>query len=213
MRGPIAACTRLGIAGAGRRVTPGMRRALLAAAALLTLAPAATVHGATFATPQRIVGTAAADAEPPQLATSGNSVYLVWHEAESSTVTEPEIWFSRSTNNGGAFAARVNISASAGVYSSEEQIFASGTNLFIVWTEDDLVQKKVYFRRSTNGGSSFSTKKAMTDIRSPSNPRVTASGTNVVVAWQNEGAGSSQDIYVRQSTDTGATFAAGKNVT
>jgi hypothetical protein len=213
MRGPIAACTRLVIPGAGRRVTPGMRCALLAAAALLALAPAAAVHGATFATPQRIVGTAAADAEPPQLATSGNSVYLVWHEAESSTVTEPEIWFARSTNNGGAFGARVNISASAGVYSSEEQILASGTNVFIVWTEDDLVQKKVYFRRSINGGGSFSAKKAISDVRSPSNPRVTASGVNVIVAWQNQGTGNSQDIFIRQSKDTGANFASGKDVT
>jgi len=172
-----------------------------------------SVQAATFGTPKRIAGTTGADAEPPQLSVSGLNVYIVWHEFESSTSTASEIYFSRSTNSGGTYSSRVNLSSSAGISSSEEQIFSSGNNVFVVWTDDDLVQKKVYFRRSTDGGATFAAKKVMTDIRAPSNPRVTASGTNVIVAWQNEGSGGAQDIFIRQSTDTGTNFTAGKDIT
>jgi len=166
----------------------------------------------TFGSAKRIVGTAGADSEPPQLAVSGSNVYVAWHEFESSSSQSPEVYFSRSTNNGSTFSGRVNLSNSAGVYSSEEQIFASGSNVFVIYTEDDGIQKKVYFRRSTNSGSSFAARKLLSDAGSPSNPRVTASGSNVVVAWQNQGNGGSQDIFFRRSTDSGLNFGPGGKV-
>ena len=159
------------------------------------------------------MGTAAADAEPPQLSVSGTNAYIVWHEFELSSSQASEVYFSRSTDSGSSYSSRVNLSNSAGVSSSEEQIFASGTNVFVIYTEDDGVQKKVYFRRSVNSGASFSARKLLSDANAPSNPRVTASGANVVVAWQNQGSGGAQDIFVRQSSDTGANFGPGVNLT
>ena len=182
---------------------------LLAMAVIWPLLDGAAAWGASFSSPRRIVGTAAQDAEPPQLATSGANVYVAWHEAQSATVAEPEVWFARSTNNGGSFGSRTNLSSSAGVYSSAEQIFATGSNVFVVWTEDTGTRRILYFRRSTNGGASFGPRVEITRALLPSNPRVTAAGANVVVAWQADQEG---NIYVRHSTNTGASFAPKINV-
>ena len=175
------------LAGPGRRVRWTAAWSLaMATVAVLSQIPSKPAQAATFGIPKRIVGTAAADAEPPQLSVSGTNAYIVWHEFESSSSQASEVYFSRSTNSGSSYSSRVNLSNSAGVSSSEEQIFASGTNVFVIYTEDDGVQKKVYFRRSVNSGASFSARKLLSDANAPSNPRVTASGANVVVAWQNQ---------------------------
>jgi hypothetical protein len=188
-------------------------RLLFSMAAILLSLQIAHPEAATFTSPKRIAGTTGADSEPPQLAVSGTNAYIVWHEFASTQSQIPEVYFSRSTNNGGTFGARVNLSNSAGVASSEEQIFVQGSNVFVAWIEDDGLQRKVCFRRSTNNGASFAARKELSDLRVPSNPRVTASGANVLVAWQNQDGSGVPDIYMSQSKDTGATFGGGADIT
>lgn len=214
---------RMGKAGLSKG--PARSRHRAAASAPLLLAASAVVAGSAlwapaqaadlvFGAPQRVIGTSQADAEPPQVAVSGNAVYLAWHEFPTSADNQPDVYFSRSTNSGGGFSPRVNLSNSAGVDSSGEQVAASGSNVAVVWVETDPMTflPEIYLRTSTNGGVSFKPRKKVTGTGNPNTPRVSLSGARLLVAWQADGQAGNPDIYFAQSANAGTTLSLRKNI-
>jgi hypothetical protein len=170
-----------------------------------------------FDTPISILGTADADAEPPQITASGKHLYVIWHEFPPEIVDQlprqPDIYFSRSTDGGQNFQRRENLSNSVTVESSGEQIATSGQNVFVVWTETDAMgQSKILFRRSRDGGATFREAKELSNLGNPINPRVASSGKNVFVAWQADGPAGVPDIFFMQSSDSGRNFDDADNI-
>ena len=165
----------------------------------------------TFDPPKRIVGNPAADAEPPLVAVAGTNAYLTWHEFPLNSIPgneQPDIFFSRSTNSGGAFSPRVNLSRTAAVDSSGEQVAASGDNVAVVWVETDpqSFQSEVFVRVSTDRGVSFKPSKKVTGAGNPSIPRVSVSGDNVFVAWQADGQGGNPEHIPHAKLQRGEQF-------
>ena len=67
----------------------------------------------------------------PQLAVSGNNVYVVWQEDDAITGNQ-DIFFKKSTDGGDIFTDEINLSKDPGG-SGDPQIHVSGRNLYIVW--------------------------------------------------------------------------------
>lgn len=185
---------------------------MLAGSMILAIpSPSAYGQGVNFDQPTRILGTAGEDAEPPLITKSGKNVYIIWHEFPDLINDVPDIYFSRSTDNGENFGSRKNLSNSATIDSRQEQIAASKGNVFVVWIETDPVAMlpQVFFTRSTNGGASFTSPKKLSDVGNPTNPRIAASEENVFVGWQ---ANSPPDIFITQSSDRGVNFSNAINI-
>ena len=115
----------------------------------------------TFTPPVQVdtIGAPAVDAEAPQVARSGNSVFILWHEFPDPNNAQPDVFISRGTNNnqGLHFQARINLSNTLAGDSREEIIAVSrsGNNLrvYVVWIED---AAKLQFRRDLTNDGTFS---------------------------------------------------------
>lgn len=137
--------------------------------------------------------------EHPQLASSGNNVYVVW--ADNSFSANREIFFARSIDGGSTFGDPINLSNNNGD-SYNQDIFAFGDNVYIVWLDKENADVRrnangsILLKSSVDGGSTFG---QTLDLSNNSNanansfPKITAYNSHVYVIWNVE-----QDI--RQSS-------------
>jgi Neuraminidase (sialidase) len=103
----------------------------------------------------------AGNSNSPQIAVSGSNVVVVWQD---STPGNYDILFRRSTDNGATWNAVLkggsNLSNNAGD-SVKPQIAVSGSNMYVVWTDNTcsamkcIVQNDTFLRRSTDNGASW----------------------------------------------------------
>jgi len=154
-------------------------------------------NGVTFGS---IVGVGSTNAflPDPQIASSGNNVYVVWQ-------TSTNIKLSISSDNGASFSPAINVGDSGGQFSdSSPQIAALGDNVFVVWQQGGDIK----FTRSTNNGVDFSEPSDIGDASSSASTQIAVAGNNVYVVWQEKSpaSGSAGDIRFRASTDNGASL-------
>jgi hypothetical protein len=144
----------------------------------------------------------------PQIAISGSSVYVVWTQRISAD--EFAVFFRRSTDNGGIWGPKIEISSSGMNVGFPPRVAASGSNVYISWGDDGAAD--VLFRRSTDSGATW---KPIINISNNAgnsrDPQVAASGSNVYLVWVDRTPGNN-DILLKRSTDSGATWKAVKNL-
>ena len=147
----------------------------------------------------------------PQIAVSGNNVFVVWHDATHG------IFFTRSTDNGGTFSSIKNLGNNTGL-NGFPQIAVSGNNVFVAWRD---ATHGIFFTRSTDKGGTFGNPVILYKVKNEGigskvfGPRITTypRSDNVYVVWHSGDikqharvkALISDAQYIR-STDNGATF-------
>jgi hypothetical protein len=151
----------------------------------------------------------------PALAASGNNVYVAWQDdnfgkAVSYDKKDYDILFTRSVNGGKSFENTTNLSDTISL-SERPVISASGNNVYIVWTEDTLKEKRILFRKSTDGGNTFEqtihlgSSNYVKDYILPK--EIASFGDNVYVVWRHlTEDGQTSSILLRSSKDSGNTF-------
>ena len=87
----------------------------------------------------------------PQIATSGNNVYVTWYDA---TPGNNDIFFAASNNNGTSFGTPINISNNTGS-SFNPQIATSGNNVYVTWQDDTPGNFDIFFAASNNNGTAL----------------------------------------------------------
>src|SRR5918996_528980 len=139
----------------------------------------------------------------PQITTFGSNVYVVWRDNSSG---KDEIYFKRSSDTGNSFNTTENLSNSNGS-STDPQITATGNNAYIIWSDTTTGNGDIYFKSSTDNGTSFSFPKNLsTNLDGPALfPQVEAIGNNVYVVWQDETPDKGR-IRFRASNDNGNDF-------
>jgi len=134
-----------------------------------------------------------------------NNIYVVWAD---NTTRNNEILFKKSTNDGRSFTnVAKNLSGSIGD-SLNPQIGSSsnGNNVYVVWTDNSTGKGDIYFKRSSNEGNTFTqTINLSNNSYTSSNPRISTSGNNVYVAWDDKSSGYSNILFAK-SADNGMTF-------
>ena len=85
---------------------------------------------------------------------------------------------------------------------------------YVVWSGGEEEDRYILFARSTDGGKSFSSPLSLSGSSRSNvfNPEVSSSGNNVYVVWQGQSATGNQDIFLRKSSDYGASFSAAENI-
>jgi hypothetical protein len=138
----------------------------------------------------------------PQIATSGENVYVVWRD---DTTGFGDIYLKSSDNAGANYSYTKTVGKTKGP-SMMPQIATSGENVYVVWRDDTTGNGDIYFRGSMFAGSDFNkTQKLSIAPSVSSDPKIAASGNNVNVLWREDVAGKGVLNY-RVSNDGGFDF-------
>jgi hypothetical protein len=151
----------------------------------------------------------------PKVGGYGDSVYVVWNVGiigETSNInsqngTRPGgVFFSRSSDSGINFSDSLKLNSdweSVG----ETQVATTGKDVYVVWggNPDEKVAGNLYFTRSEDNGTTFSTPQSLTD-KNTLNVEVAADNKNAYIAWQGVLPDGNEEIFVKESSDAGVTF-------
>jgi hypothetical protein len=145
--------------------------------------------------------TEAADVE---VAVSGSTIHVVY-EHDPVSPGDFDIFYQRSTNGGASFGPVINLSNNLGD-SLEAEIAVSGNDVHVVWFDATTGDGDIFYRRSTDGGVSFTDPiKNLSSSSTHSDwPSIAVSGNNVHVVWAEFQA--SVEILYRRSTNGGSSF-------
>jgi hypothetical protein len=167
--------------------------------------------------------------EHPQLATSGNNVYVAW--ADNSLSVNREIFFVRSTDGGNTFGNPINLSNNLGD-SYNHEIFVFGDDIYAVWLdkeedhyESENSHSNILIKSSIDGGATFGQTLSLSSNNSNNSnantnsfPKVAAYNNHVYVIWnveENTEQSSSEErsnsnnntgLYFAKSSDRAASF-------
>ena len=93
----------------------------------------------------------------PEVAASGSNVYISWTDDGAD-----DVFFRRSTDNGASWKSIVNLSNNAGT-SGNPQVTVLGSNVYVVWSDNTPGNHDILLKRSTNGGSTFTAVKNLSN--------------------------------------------------
>lgn len=158
-----------------------------------------------FSGPKNISNNSDFSFTPQVSVDSAGNIFIVW---EDDTDTNANILFSRSTDGGVTFSTPQSVSHTSGFsFNPRIAVDAHGA-INVVWEDDSPGNLDVFFSRSTDGGTTFSSPIDLSaDAADSANPQVATDATgNIFVVWENDTAG--LGILFSRSIDGGLTFSA-----
>ncbi|HRE41856.1 MAG TPA: T9SS type A sorting domain-containing protein [Ignavibacteria bacterium] len=137
-----------------------------------------------------------------EIASNGTYSYIVWQDNRDMRT---EIYFKRSQDGGQNWESDVRLTNPPS-NPTVPHIAASGSNVHIVWTDNRDGNFEIYYKRSTNNGTIWSSDTRLTNNSNVStNPRIAISGSNVYVIWRDT-RDMGYSLYFIKSTDGGVSW-------
>jgi hypothetical protein len=167
-----------------------------------------TDNGGTWGADTRLTDDAGSSFHPC-VAVWDSYVHIVWRDERDENY---EIYYKRSTDNGGTWGGDVRFTDDDAT-SKDPTIAVSGSNVYVIWSENRDGNPEVYYKRSTDNGGTWGKNIRLTDDPAlTAYPCVTALSNNVHVVWRDMRDGN-DEIYYKRSTDNGGTWGADTRLT
>jgi hypothetical protein len=121
-----------------------------------------------------------------------------------------DILFTKSTDGGNTFSTPIDLSNTIqqSLYAVLPTVSTSGNNIYVTWfTTPQLttLSGQVYYTRSIDAGSTFSSPVAVSQSTAATMPHVAASANNVFITWV-QGVYNAASAQLIKSIDAGSTF-------
>jgi len=132
--------------------------------------------------------------------TSGNP-HIVWDE---DTAGSYEIFHKKSTNGGAAWSAKQRLTWTSGNSYWAGLGFGSSSDVHVVWSDKTPGNFAVYYRRSTDGGASWTSVQRITWTSGwAEGPTIAVdpAGDLHLIWWDDTPGGGNWDIYYKKYTD------------
>jgi hypothetical protein len=159
--------------------------------------------GVTWTTKKRLTNNAG-DSQYPTIAVDGPDIYVVWMDYAPGNF---EIYFKKSNDGGVTWTANKRLTNNAGD-SEVPAIAVDGPNIYVVWMDYAPGNFEIYFKKSVDGGATWTTKRLTWNANDSSAPVIAVSGPNIYVVWED-----TTEIYFKKSVDGGATWTTKRRLT
>jgi hypothetical protein len=159
-----------------------------------------TNGGAAWSTSQRLTWTAGwPDLAVIAVAPSG-SLHVIWDD-DISTQCEYEIFHKKSTNGGASWSTGQRLTWTSGLSAYPDVAVDSLSRLHVVWCNEAPGNYEIYYKKSTNGGSVWSTGQRLTwTSGSSEGPAVVVDASNHLhVVWQDNTPGNYEIYYLKSN--------------
>jgi hypothetical protein len=141
----------------------------------------------------------------PAIAVSETVAHVVWEDSRDGPSNTGEIYYKRSTDGGTTWGPDIRMTYNTQP-STNPSIDLSGPNVHILWTDWRDMGLEIYYKRSTDSGTTWGPDTRLTFDPATSNcPSVAVSGPNVHGLWFDYRPGS-PNTYYKRSTDNGTTW-------
>ncbi len=143
----------------------------------------------------------------PQIAVSGNNVYVVWEDYSSEKV---QILLRISNDRGNTFGSLIALS-SDNAKSQAPQIAVCNDNIYVVWHDSEPADQ-ILLRTSRDNGTTFSKPINLRTVNTGTSccPKLAASENDVYVVWADNELGTlysgHYNLHFRASHNRGLTF-------
>src|SRR4030042_1058174 len=162
--------------------------------------------GTTWSALQHLTWNSGASEYPATAADSSDRIHVVWQDDKSGST---EIYYKGSTNGGASWSSAKRLTWTSGISECPALAMGSGANVYVVWHDDTPGTQEIYFKGSTDGGTTWNSARRLTwassDCWTPA--IVKGSGNALHVFW------SQDDIFTKKSTDGGASWSSAKMLT
>ncbi|HZV68551.1 MAG TPA: exo-alpha-sialidase [Saprospiraceae bacterium] len=136
-------------------------------------------------------------ATSPSIATNGNEVHVVWMDHRDN---KNEIYYKRSLDNGATWGPDIRLTDEVGE-PSHPSLAINDQTLHLVWQVSDHKADEIFYKKSTDGGSTWLPEVRVSNALSNAiNPSIAVSGNFIHVVWSKAGG---SGIYYRHSLDDG----------
>jgi hypothetical protein len=181
---------------------------LIAVLGLFLLAQTAR---ADWTAAKRLTWTSGFSFGPAVAIDSSDSIHIVWFD---STPGNYQIFYKRSTDGGTSWSVNQRLTWSSVDCSDPAIALDSGDSLHVVWYDDMPGNNEIYYKKSTNGGTSWSPAKRLTwTLGSSTVPAIAVDSSDAVhIVWL-ENISGNDEIYSKNSSDGGTTWTAAKRLT
>jgi BNR repeat-like domain len=170
-----------------------------------------TDGGTTWSANQRLTWNSGYSNVPSIAVDSSGNPHVVWHD---NTPGNYEIYYRKSQDGGATWLAAQRLSWTTGNSYTPDLAADSSGKLHLVWGDWTPGRMELYYKKSTNGGATWSTVKRLTwNPGDSSYPKIALGSAGLVhLVWTDETPGNSETYY-KKSTDGGATWSTGKRLT
>jgi hypothetical protein len=167
-----------------------------------------TDYGASWEAVQRLTNDAAASLFP-FISASGNDLHIAWVDERNGN---KEIYYKLSTNKGVSWGADFRLTQDP-LVSDNVSIVSSGSFVHTAWEDTRDGNYEIYYKRSTNGGTSWDAVSRITNSTETSQyASISVTGTAVHIVWV-EQLGSNSEIYYIRSVNNGLNWDASIRLT
>ena len=170
-----------------------------------------TDYGSTWSANNRLTWSSGNSHSPAAVVDPGNNVYIFWCDDMTGNY---EIYFKNSTDQGTSWSQIKRLTWTAGK-SLNPAVFSQPPNiLHLVWCEVMENRSEIYYKRSLDGGLSWSSTQRLTWTNSYSElPSLSVdSFGRVHAAWQDNVSGNGE-IYYKTSPNSGISWNASQRIT
>ncbi|MFA7360062.1 MAG: T9SS type A sorting domain-containing protein [Candidatus Kapaibacterium sp.] len=140
----------------------------------------------------------------PSISVSGSVLHVLWYDNRDGN---NEIYYKRSLDGGSTWGSDTRLTSDSNAVSKyDPSVAVSGAVVHVVWHDNRSSNNEIYYKRSADGGASWSPDSALThNTANSNNSHVEAYGSTVHVVWTDSRDGN-EEIYYNRSDNAGISW-------